>query len=63
MGLVSIALMLPISAGNVGLVPNVVANHLLGEAGSALIPIMLFMAIVFIHGNIWGERVQREAST
>eukprot|EP00569_Conticribra_weissflogii_P017159 CAMPEP_0171449190 /NCGR_PEP_ID=MMETSP0881-20121228/39990_1 /TAXON_ID=67004 /ORGANISM="Thalassiosira weissflogii, Strain CCMP1336" /LENGTH=732 /DNA_ID=CAMNT_0011973629 /DNA_START=493 /DNA_END=2691 /DNA_ORIENTATION=- len=48
LGLASTALMLPISsseAGN-GLVPPAVADHLLGEAGSALILIMLFMAIV-----------------
>ena len=40
--------MLPINAGEAGsgLVPPAVADHLLGQAGSALILIMLFMAIV-----------------
>lgn len=40
--------MLPISKGEAGsgLVPPAVATHLLGETGSALILIMLFMAIV-----------------
>lgn len=48
LGLASTALMLPISAGEAGagLVPPAVADHLLGQAGSALILIMLFMAIV-----------------
>jgi Na+/proline symporter len=48
LGLASTALMLPITsteAGN-GLVPPAVAEHLLGNAGSVLILIMLFMAIV-----------------
>lgn len=40
--------MLPLNAGEAGsgLVPPAVADHLLGQAGSALILIMLFMAIV-----------------
>mmetsp|Transcript_4847 Transcript_4847/g.10879 ORF Transcript_4847/g.10879 Transcript_4847/m.10879 type:complete len:286 (+) Transcript_4847:1795-2652(+) len=40
--------MLPINSGEAGsgLVPPAVADHLLGQAGSALILIMLFMAIV-----------------
>merc|ERR1719253_468645 len=48
LGLASTALMLPIDAGEAGsgLVPPAVADHLLGQAGSALILIMLFMAIV-----------------
>jgi SSS family transporter len=48
LGLASTALMLPITAGEAGsgLVPPAVATHLLGEAGSALILTMLFMAIV-----------------
>lgn len=48
LGLASTALMLPINAGEAGsgLVPPAVADHLLGQAGSALILIMLFMAIV-----------------
>lgn len=48
LGLGSTALLLPITsteAGN-GLVPPAVATHLLGQAGSVLILIMLFMAIV-----------------
>jgi SSS family transporter len=48
LGLASTALLLPITdseAGN-GLVPPAVATHLLGDAGSVLILIMLFMAIV-----------------
>jgi len=48
LGLASTALLLPITkdeAGS-GLVPPAVATHLLGEAGSVLILIMLFMAIV-----------------
>merc|ERR1719361_2310829 len=48
LGLTSTALQLPISkdeAGN-GLVPPAVATELLGDAGSVLILIMLFMAIV-----------------
>ena len=48
LGLASTALMLPINASEAGsgLVPPAVADHLLGQAGSALIMIMLFMAIV-----------------
>mmetsp|Transcript_21774 Transcript_21774/g.46587 ORF Transcript_21774/g.46587 Transcript_21774/m.46587 type:complete len:751 (+) Transcript_21774:173-2425(+) len=48
LGLASTALMLPINSGEAGsgLVPPAVADHLLGQAGSALILIMLFMAIV-----------------
>jgi len=48
LGLASTALMLPISKSEAGsgLVPPAVADHLLGSAGSALILIMLFMAIV-----------------
>ena len=48
LGLTSTALMLPINSGEAGsgLVPPAVADHLLGDAGSALILIMLFMAIV-----------------
>jgi Na+/proline symporter len=48
LGLASTALMLPItsSEAGAGLVPPAVATHLLGEAGSALILTMLFMAIV-----------------
>jgi len=48
LGLASTALMLPINAGEAGsgLVPPAVADHLLGQAGSVLILIMLFMAIV-----------------
>lgn len=48
LGLASTALMLPINSGEAGsgLVPPAVADHLLGDAGSALILIMLFMAIV-----------------
>lgn len=48
LGLASTALMLPINAGEAGsgLVPPAVADHLMGDAGSALILIMLFMAIV-----------------
>ena len=48
LGLTSTALMLPINAGEAGsgLVPPAVADHLLGQAGGALILIMLFMAIV-----------------
>jgi len=48
LGLTSTALMLPITASEAasGLVPPAVASHLLGDAGSALILIMLFMAIV-----------------
>ncbi|CAJ1955663.1 unnamed protein product [Cylindrotheca closterium] len=48
LGLASTALLLPITdveAGN-GLVPPAVATHLMGDAGSVLILIMLFMAIV-----------------
>uniref|UniRef100_A0A7S1YU98 Urea active transporter n=1 Tax=Trieres chinensis TaxID=1514140 RepID=A0A7S1YU98_TRICV len=48
LGLASTALLLPITAGEAGsgLVPPAVATHLLGQAGSVLILIMLFMAIV-----------------
>mmetsp|Transcript_39795 Transcript_39795/g.67852 ORF Transcript_39795/g.67852 Transcript_39795/m.67852 type:complete len:727 (-) Transcript_39795:134-2314(-) len=48
LGLASTALMLPINAGEAGsgLVPPAVADHLLGQAGSVLILVMLFMAIV-----------------
>lgn len=48
LGLASTALMLPINAGEAGsgLVPPAVGDHLLGQAGSALVLIMLFMAIV-----------------
>jgi len=48
LGLAASALMLPISAAEAGsgLVPPAVATELLGTAGSALILIMLFMAIV-----------------
>jgi SSS family transporter len=48
LGLTSTALMLPITASEAGsgLVPPAVASHLLGDSGSALILIMLFMAIV-----------------
>ena len=40
--------MLPINASEAGagLVPPAVADHLLGDAGAALILVMLFMAIV-----------------
>jgi SSS family transporter len=48
LGLASTALMLPITASEAanGLVPPAVAVDLLGEAGAALILVMLFMAIV-----------------
>lgn len=48
LGLASTALMLPINSGEAGsgLVPPAVATHLLGDTGSALVLIMLFMAIV-----------------
>eukprot|EP00543_Licmophora_paradoxa_P000345 CAMPEP_0202441512 /NCGR_PEP_ID=MMETSP1360-20130828/1067_1 /ASSEMBLY_ACC=CAM_ASM_000848 /TAXON_ID=515479 /ORGANISM="Licmophora paradoxa, Strain CCMP2313" /LENGTH=724 /DNA_ID=CAMNT_0049056549 /DNA_START=45 /DNA_END=2219 /DNA_ORIENTATION=- len=48
LGLASTALQLPITAGEAGsgLVPPAVATHLLGDAGSGLVLIMLFMAIV-----------------
>jgi len=48
LGLTSTALLLPITASEAGsgLVPPAVATHLLGEAGSVLILVMLFMAIV-----------------
>ena len=48
LGLASTALMLPITSGEAGsgLVPPAVATELLGDAGAALILIMLFMAIV-----------------
>jgi len=48
LGLASTALMLPIEASEAGsgLVPPAVATYLLGDTGSVLILIMLFMAIV-----------------
>ena len=48
LGLASTALMLPITANEAGagLVPPAVATHLLGDSGSVLILVMLFMAIV-----------------
>lgn len=48
LGLASTALMLPITSdeAGAGLVPPAVATHLLGDSGSILILIMLFMAIV-----------------
>jgi Na+/proline symporter len=48
LGLTSTALMLPVpsSKAGAGLVPSVVANFLMGDAGAVLILIMLFMAIV-----------------
>lgn len=48
LGLSSTALMLPITAAEAGagLVPPAAATHLLGNTGSALILVMLFMAIV-----------------
>lgn len=48
LGLTSTALMLPISKdeAGAGLVPPAVADYLMGTAGSALILVMLFMAIV-----------------
>lgn len=48
LGLASTALLLPITAGEAGsgLVPPAVATHLLGTAGSVMILVMLFMAIV-----------------
>jgi len=48
LGLASTALQLPITAdeAGAGLVPPAVAYHLLGNAGSILVLIMLFMAIV-----------------
>ena len=48
LGLASTALQLPITSGEAGsgLVPPAVATHLLGDTGSALVLIMLFMAIV-----------------
>lgn len=48
LGLASTALLLPITASEAGsgLVPPAVATHLLGNAGSVLILVMLFMAIV-----------------
>eukprot|EP00178_Gracilaria_changii_P014320 TRINITY_DN40431_c0_g1_i1.p1 TRINITY_DN40431_c0_g1~~TRINITY_DN40431_c0_g1_i1.p1 ORF type:complete len:683 (-),score=107.90 TRINITY_DN40431_c0_g1_i1:54-2102(-) len=47
MGLASVALSLPLSVDevNAGLVPPAVATHLLGTGGSALILVMLFMAV------------------
>lgn len=48
LGLASTALMLPITASEAGagLVPPAVATYLLGDVGSGLILVMLFMAIV-----------------
>ena len=46
LGLASTELMLAISAGKAGLIPPAVANHLLGEAGFALILVMICMVIV-----------------
>lgn len=48
LGLTSVALMLPVTADEAGsgLVPPAVATYLMGDVGSALILIMLFMAIV-----------------
>jgi len=48
LGLTSVALMLPVTSDEAssGLVPPAVATHLMGESGSLLILIMLFMAIV-----------------
>jgi len=48
LGLASTALMLPISSSEAGagLVPPAVATDLMGDAGAALILVMLFMAIV-----------------
>merc|ERR1712157_130846 len=48
LGLASTALLLPVTAkeAGAGLVPPAVATHLLGPAGSVLILVMLFMAIV-----------------
>jgi len=48
LGLTSTALLLPITSGEAGagLVPPAVATHLLGDIGSVLILVMLFMAIV-----------------
>lgn len=48
LGLASVALMLPVTSDEAGsgLVPPAVATYLIGDAGSALILIMLFMAIV-----------------
>jgi urea-proton symporter len=48
LGLAATGLMLPITASEAGtgLVPAAVAQHLLGDNGSTLILIMLFMAIV-----------------
>lgn len=48
LGLASTALLLPITASEAGsgLVPPAVATHLLGNAGSVMILVMLFMAIV-----------------
>jgi len=48
MGLASLALQLPINAGEAGsgLVPPAVAHYLFGNAGAVLIAVMLFMAIV-----------------
>jgi len=47
LGLCSLALQLPITAGEAGsgLVPPAVATHLFGKAGSVMMSIMLFMAI------------------
>merc|ERR1712084_98817 len=48
LGLASVALMLPITVdeAGAGLVPPAAATHLLGNTGSALTLVMLFMAIV-----------------
>jgi Na+/proline symporter len=48
LGLASTALFLPINSAEAGagLVPPAVATELLGDAGAALILVMLFMAIV-----------------
>jgi len=48
LGLTSVALMLPITSdeAGAGLVPPAVATYLMGDIGSALILVMLFMAIV-----------------
>ena len=43
--LASTDLMLAISAGKAGLVPPAVADHLLGETGSALLLVMLLVIV------------------
>merc|ERR1712232_1369075 len=47
LGLCALALQLPITSGEAGsgLVPPAVATHLFGSSGSAMMAIMLFMAI------------------